>query len=315
MQLLKSGAFPGTDAVAQQLHKEGVTPHKFHRTTLAKACKSLAKKQGKPIKAVFTKPAKRLREDNKKKRLSFCLANRNRDWKSVMFTDRKRFLLQYPGVKVNKVAWVCRGETRMAASVNHPMSFNVYAGITPYGVSMLHTVAGSSKHVTKYTNKKGQAAKNITSAEYKDVLMSTLLPEGERLFSSRRARGARGAHAAWTFQQDNDPSHGVAAKTIKLWSSQHGHKVELLKAWPPNSPDLNPIENLWAHVQAEVNKLGCKSFKEFSEAVLDTMAAVPQTILTNLYNDMPTRMKEVIESGVTRSTSDIMIMAAFPAQI
>jgi transposase len=294
LQLLKSGDFPGADAVAQQLRTEGFTQHKVHRTTLAKACKSLAKSQGKPIRAVFTKPAKRLREDNKLKRLNFCLANKNRDWKSVMFTDRKRFLLQYPGVKVNKVAWVCKGETRRAASVNHPMGFNIYAGITPYGVSMLHTVAGSSKHVTKYTNKKGQAAHNITSAEYKDVLISTLLPEGERLFSSRRAKRAR---ATWTLQQDNDPSHGVAADTIKLWSTQHGHKVELLKAWPPNSPDLNPIENLWAIVQAQVNKMGCKSFEEFSEAVVDTMAAVPTSILTNLYDSMPARIEAVIGKG------------------
>ena len=265
-----------------------------HRTTLTRACKALAKAQGKPIRAVFTKPAKRLREDNKLKRLNFCLANRRRDWRTVMFTDRKRFLLQYPGVKVNKVAWVCRGETRRAASVNHPMGINSHVGITPYGVSMLHTVAGSSKHVTKFTSRKGEAAHNITSAEYKDVLLSTLLPEGERLFSSRRAKRAR---ATWTLQQDNDPSHGVAADTIMLWCTQHGHEVELLKAWPPNSPDLNPIEHLWANVQEKVNKMGCKSFDEFTKAVMDTMASVPLTVLTNLYSSMPDRIEAVIRMG------------------
>ena len=105
--------------------------------------------QGTPIHAVWGKPAMRLTRLTKLRRLQFCMANRSRSWGNVMFTDRKRFMFSYPGEKVMPCQWVRRGSTRQAATVNHPQCVNVYAGITKYGVTKLHVVAGSSKHKTK----------------------------------------------------------------------------------------------------------------------------------------------------------------------
>ena len=42
------------------------------------------------------------------------------------------------------------------------------------------------------------------------------------------------------FMQDNAPIHN--AKKVRLWFEFHG--VEMME-WPPYSPDLNPIEQLW----------------------------------------------------------------------
>jgi hypothetical protein len=149
-------------------------------------------------------------------------------------------------------------------------------------------VAGTSKQQSKYTNKKGQRSKNITAGEYQDVLKATLLPEGKRIFN---AKGV----AQWQLQQDNDPSHREGPVIIQEWSSSHSSSITVLGKWPPNSPDLNPIENVWAYVQGKVNSLGCKSFEEFKLAVLDQVKAVPLSMLNNLFNSMPKRMAKVIQ--------------------
>lgn len=50
---------------------------------------------------------------------------------------------------------------------------------------------------------------------------------------------------------------------------------EVLGEWPPHSPDLSPIENVWGIVQREVDALGCKNFKEFELEVVDKLQNFP----------------------------------------
>ncbi len=51
------------------------------------------------------------------------------------------------------------------------------------------------------------------------------------------------------FQQDNASCH--KAKIISDWFLEHDTEFTLLK-WPPQSPDLNPIEHIWDVVEREI---------------------------------------------------------------
>ncbi len=56
-------------------------------------------------------------------------------------------------------------------------------------------------------------------------------------------------HLLMYFQQDNAPCH--KAQIISDWFLEHDNEFTLLK-WPPQSPDLNPIEYLWDVVEREI---------------------------------------------------------------
>lgn len=287
-ELLLDSAHGSGSAAALQLHKEGHTAALVHRTTATRAAKRQANLDGEPLRVLSGKPTKQLTADTRQKRLRFARRHSGRDWRNVMFTDRKKFLFKHPGAVVKHTQWVRKGQRREAAAVNRPMALNVYMGITRHGVTAVHIVAGTSKHQTQHQNKKGQTARNITAGEYSQVLSQTLLPGGQRLL------GAQGM-SAWELQQDGDPTHRVAAGVIKQHNKAYGTSIQLLENWPPNSPDLNPIENVWAMVQREVDAMGCKDFDSFKQAVLLRLRSVPKQVLTNLYASMPKRMALVIE--------------------
>lgn len=289
-ELLLSKDHHGAKDVARTLHKEGFTQRQVAVSTVIRAAVEQAKKDGVPIHARRGKPSKQLSQKTKAARLTFAQNNKARDWGGVMFTDRKKFLFKYPGCSVKPVQWLAAGEQMQAGMVNRPMCVNVYAGVTRHGVTKCHVVAGTSKHTSSYVTKKGQAARNITHNEYRDVLRQTLLPQGSELFSSH-------GMYSWVLQQDNDPTHRAAADVVKQYNRANVSRVQVLANWPPSSPDLSPIENIWSWVEARVHAQGCKTFDEFKQAVFDTMKSVPKSMVSRLYASMPKRMAKVTERG------------------
>ena len=280
----------GCKSVAQALHTSGKSSKLVDRRTVSRAVVKHKAKDGIKIRPLSGKPRKQLTAVNKAKRLAFCKKNLRRCWKTTLFTDRKKFPFYYPGQKVQAVSWGVEGAPREAPAVNHAQVVNLYAGISIHGITKLHIVTGTSSHKTTYKNKLGKAARNITTSEYKDVVESTFLPGGRKLFSMHGV-------STWTLQQDNDPTHKAAHGVVAAWNAKHASSVNVLQPWPPNSPDLNPIENLWGYLEAEMNKKGCATFAAYKEELQKLAKSLPLTYLSKLVRSMPNRLAECIRLG------------------
>jgi len=94
------------------------------------------------------------------------------------------------------------------------------------------------------------------------------------------------------FQQDNDPKH-----TSRLAKSYLGKNMPEILDWPSNSPDLNPIENLWNMVKRNVEKRMPRSLDELESFLKEEWDLIPDDTLNNLIKSMKNRCREVIRKN------------------
>jgi transposase len=99
------------------------------------------------------------------------------------------------------------------------------------------------------------------------------------------------------FQQDNAPCH-KAKKSLDWFST---NEVPLI-TWPPQSPDLSPIENLWSILKRKLSIYRCKSKEEFKAKILDEWEKIPANVCKDLVDSMPKRLRAVIKAkgGATK---------------
>jgi hypothetical protein len=68
--------------------------------------------------------------------------------------------------------------------------------------------------------------------------------------------------------------------------------------WPANSPDINPIENLWGLLKMKLDKVGVSSKQELIEraTTIWTTDVDIQMMCGKLIESMPNRLQQVMRS-------------------
>ncbi|GFV49360.1 transposable element Tc1 transposase [Trichonephila clavipes] len=155
---------------------------------------------------------------NQKKRLEFAKTHQLKTgnfWKKVIFSDESK--LNIFGNDGRRPVWrkpnIALDPKNLRPTVKHGGgSVMVWGCMTPNGVGNLIFIDGIMNHKL-----------------YKDMLNNNLKESAKKL----------GLYESFIFQQDNDPKH--MARNVKMWCLFHcKHQLHT----PPQSPDINVIENL-----------------------------------------------------------------------
>ena len=85
------------------------------------------------------------------------------------------------------------------------------------------------------------------------------------------------------FQQDVAPCH--SAKLVKTWLKDCG--INFIEDCPGNSPDLNPIENLWQLVKHGLQGQDVSSLPKLEKEIRAIWDTIPTQKIHDLVKSMP----------------------------
>jgi hypothetical protein len=90
----------------------------------------------------------------------------------------------------------------------------------------------------------------------------------------------------WVLVQDGATCHTTDANLVEL--SQHCH---VCPSWPPNSPNLNPIEMLWGVIKARLNWNNICTREQAIYEITQAWKSKPLAAITKLCAGFPQRME------------------------
>ena len=223
------------------------------------------------LKLKSRRPAKKplVSPKMQRKRLQFCRSYRHwmaDDWAKVMFSDESTFQ-QFTDTKmfVHRPSGSNPVDPRYTKpTVKHSPSIMVWDAFSAKGRAGLFFLP-----------------KGITMMEdrYIDILDSHLVNFME-------------IHKCEWFLQDSAICH--KANRVLKWLQDHAVSV---MDWPGNSPDLNPIENLWLVVNRKVAERRPTSLPDLQQAICTVWCTeINKEMCQNLVNSMPQRLQMVIKN-------------------
>jgi transposase len=185
------------------------------------------------------------------KRVSFCkvMGRHTTINQLVCFTDSSIF--KSDDLDYYQREWThseLREQLAEAAVAQKAWRVHAYGGITFYGATGLITSISGTKGVKDSFTANGKPLRGVGAAEYQQNILPKLLHDAKKLLEPHHP-------GKWIFQQD-----GAGAHTLNGATAAGKAALELLKRapltfgvkdlppWPPSSPDLSLIENVWAEM-------------------------------------------------------------------
>ena len=205
-----------------------------------------------------------LRAQNIQKRLAWARAHVNwtaQQWKAVLWTDESKFELF--GSKRRQFVRRRPGERFHPQCLTPTMKFGG-GGVMVWGCFGAHKT-GPLLRIEGILKKE----------EYLRILQTEVVPSGTALLGP-----------GFVFQQDNDPKHTAKICREYLAREEAQGNLRVMK-WPPQSPDLNPIELLWDELDRNVRKLVITSKASLWAALRSEWAKITPQTLTRLIERMP----------------------------
>ena len=209
----------------------------------------------------YPKPTPLLSEKNRLYRIQWARNNIDNQWQHAVFADEASIWLYRGRVRM----WTKRGMVRTQPTVKHSQKIHIWAAFSSMGTFPLCIFS------------------QILNAELFVKILSTYLLAQAHVFHQD----------AWFLVQDNDPKH--TAKLTKAWMEEKmpNKKID----WPSQSPDINPIENLFAWVKQTLIKRGPKNITELKEELTDVWENINADFLKNFWDSMPRRCQLVIDNN------------------
>jgi len=223
------------------------------------------------LKSCVAKKIPLLTKKHKESRLA--LANEWANWtikrfRSVIFSDECKFNLFSSDGRAR--CWRGDGkrlqEKNCIPTVKHGGgSVMVWGCISYHGVGRLVIIDGI-----------------MDAIQYRRILAENLEESANQM----------GLADGWVFQQDNDPKH--TSKKAKEFFTEN--KFNVLK-WPSQSPDMNPIEHVWAWMKSKLRNSRFKNKGELIAKLKALWTEIPPEFLHKLIDGMPRRAAAVISAN------------------
>lgn len=200
-------------------------------------------------------------------RLSFANGYSRQDWTKVLFSDEKIFW----GRGHNGRVWV-----RRPVAAAYDPRYTIHKESHPIKVNVLATFAASGLGFICIFQDK------LDGAGMKEFLRKNLIAAARTHFSFDPPE-------EWWLLHDNGPTFTARVTQDYL----HNAGVKCME-FPPCSPDLNPIENLWAIFASAVEQYQSETVEELKAVIEQEWKNLDKDTMRKLALSMQNRCAEVI---------------------